>query len=396
MKKIFALFSLAAVCLLTGCSNLTYIFETDERLYNQTETGFEERFTTLDAKAAVYDGEYETFNITENFNIIAPIGDNSFVVTKNMDFMIGEYGGFSLHDFEYGIYTLGGEYRTLFSRYPNPMEETSETSNLFSTILYCNDEYILYYSEENNDYFQPDMHELIELHLLRLSDMTDKRIRVLERGEFTENAVICDNVVYFEQNFHDDTVGAYEGEYSESAIIRYDIETEELEKFCLNAGDPMIYKDKLAFYVGNGNFVSCAEPMFIPKEHGLTAKSLKIFPSDEMAYSYYTSTDDKNYTIIGYLKDGMPFNILKANDSISVYDIVFEDGCAVWDCNFFDWKSKMFPMFYSDKKNSVILIEDERAAYDSFIHNGKIYFFRKNQYFSGYDRALVLNIEDIK
>ena len=115
-----------------------------------------------------------------------------------------------------------------------------------------------------------------------------------------------------------------------------------------------------------------------------------------MSYSYYSSTDDKNYTIMGYIKDGKPFNILKANDSISVYDIVFEDGCAVWDCNFFDWKSKMYPMFYSDEKKSVIVIEDKRADYESLIHDGKIYFFEKAHYSWGYARAIVLDIENIK
>lgn len=393
IRTIFALSVLAAVCLLAGCSNITYIFENDERLYNQTGTGFEERFTTLDAKAAVYDGEYEIFDIPEDMEIgqiIAPLGGNSFIVTKDVYYNFGSndiigFGHLASYT-EYGIYTLGGEYRTLF---PQDIPLT------YQIILYCNDEYILYYTAEGSPY-NTDMSQLIELHLLKLGDMTDNRIRVLQRGEFAENAVICGNAVYFEQNFHNDAVGAYEGEYSESAIIKYDIETGELEKFCLNAGAPTIYKDKPAFYVGDGNFVSYAEPLFDPKEYGLTAKSLKIFPSDEMSYSYYSSTDDKNYTIMGYIKDGKPFNILKANDSISVYDIIFEDGCAVWDCNFFDWKSKMYPMFYSDKKKSVIILEDKRADYESLIHDGKIYFFEINEHNSGYDRALVLNIEDIK
>ena len=396
IRTIFALSVLAAVCLLAGCSNITYIFENDERLQNQTETGFEERLTTLDAKAAVYDGEYEIFDIPEDFNIIAPIGDKSFVVIKDVYYSIDDNGiigfGHLASYTEYGIYTLGGEYRVLFPQYSGPTEDILFT---YRIILYCNDEYILYYTAADSPY-NTDMSQLIELHLLKLSGMTDNRIRVLQRGEFAENAVICGNAVYFEQIFHNDAVGAYEGEYSESAIIKYDIETGELEKFCLNAGAPVIYKDKPAFFVGSGTFVSYAEPLFDPKEYGLTAKSLKIFPSDEMAYSYYSSTDDKNYTIMGYIKDGKPFNILKANDSISVYDIFFEDGCAVWDCNFFDWKSKMYPMFYSDKKKSVIILEDKRADYESLIHDGKIYFFENNEHNSGYDRALVLNIEDIK
>ena len=210
IRTIFALSVLAAVCLLAGCSNITYIYENDERLYNQTETGFEERFTTLDAKAAIYDGEYESFDIPMDFKIIAPIGDNSFVVTKDVYYGIDDndiigFGGLASYT-EYGIYTLGGEYRVLFPQYSVPTEDIPLT---YQIILYCNDEYILYYTAEGNPY-ATDISQLIELHLLKLGDMTDKRIRVLKRGEFAENAVICGNAVYFEQNCHDDVVGAYE------------------------------------------------------------------------------------------------------------------------------------------------------------------------------------------
>lgn len=393
MKKIFALFVIAAVCCMSGCSNVKYIFENDERLCNQTETGYTELFTTLDARAAVYDGEYDSFDIPENLNIreiIATVGDNRFVV-----FAGGERFelGFSNFDSEceYGIYTLGGEYKTLFPKY-----STVDSQNMISVILYCNDEYILYYKAVLNSYNSIAATELVDLYLLKLDDMTEKRIyRFMQPYE--SKAVICDNIVYLDREGEKDfSSGGLKGTYSNSTIVKYDIEKGELEDLCLNAGAPTIYKDKPAFYVGDGNFVSYAEPLFDPGEYGLTAKSLKIFPSDEMAYSYYGSTDDNNYTIMGYIKDGKPFNILKANDSISVYDFSFADGCAVWDCNFFNGESKMLPMFYSDEKKSVIVIEDKRADYESFIYNGKIYFFEIGEYYYGYDRALVLDIEKIK
>lgn len=399
MKKIFALFVIAAVCCMSGCSNVKYIFENDERLCDQTETGYTELFTTLDARAAVYDGEYESFEIPEELNIgeiIAPIGSDSFVVTK--DYSINEgFHRITLRDQEYGIYTLGGEYRTLFPRYPsNPLDPIDDSQRTRPSILYCNEEYILYYKAVLNSYGSIAATELVDLYLLKLDDMTEKRIyRFMQPYE--SKAVICDNIVYLERKGEKDfSGGVLKGMYSNSTIVKYDIEKGELEDLCLNAGAPTIYKDKPAFYVGDGNFVSYAEPLFDPGEYGLTAKSLKIFPSDEMAYSYYGSTDDNNYTIMGYIKDGKPFNILKANDSISVYDFSFADGCAVWDCNYFNGGSKMLPMFYSDEKKSVIVIEDKRADYESFIYNGKIYFFEINEYYHGYERAIVLDIEKIK
>lgn len=393
IRTIFALFAFAAVCCLAGCSNVTSIFENDERLCNQTETGYRELFTTLDAKAAVYNGEYEIFEIPKELNIgkiIAPVGDNRFVVLAGEN---SAYTGVTVIDYEceYGIYTLGGEYKALFPKYSEV-----DSKCMVSIILYCNDEYILYYKAVLNSYGSIAATELVDLYLLKLDDMTETRIyRFMQ--PYATKAVICDNIVYLErEGVKNYSGGELKGMYSNSTIVKYDIEKDELEDFCLNAGAPTIYKDKPAFYVGDGNFVSYAEPLFDPEEYGLTAKSLKIFPSDEMAYSYYSSTDDNNYTIMGYIKDGKPFNILRANDSISVYDISFADGCAVWDCNYFDGESKMLPMFYSGEKKSVIVIEDKRANYQSFIHNGKIYFFEINEHYNGYDRALVLDIENIK
>lgn len=397
MKKVIALFTLAAVCCLTGCSNVTQIYETDERLQTQTEKGFEEQFITLDARAAVYNGEYESFDIPEELNIqgiVAPIGGNSFVVSTNNDFFVGAdigYNDYLEHGGEYGIYTLGGEYKTLIPKYS---EDDSQIK--VSTILYCNDEYILYDKAVLNSYGSIASTELVDVYLLKLDDMTEKRIyRFMQ--PYATTAVICGNAVYLERTGEKVwSDGVHKSMYSNSTIVKYDIEKGELEDFCLNAGSPVIYKDKPAFYVGDGTFVSQAEPLFVPEEYGLTAKSLKIFPSDEMAYSYYSSADGKDCTILGYIKDGKQFNIFRANDIISVYDVSFADGYAVWDCNYFAWGSKSFPMFYSDEKKSVIVIEDERSNYESLIHDGKIYFFELNEYNSGYERALVLDTENIK
>lgn len=397
IKKTLVLFTLAAVCCLTGCSNVTQIYETDKRLHAQTETGFEEQFITLDARAAVYDGEYETFDIPAEANIqgiVAPIGDNSFVVEMydESSYSIGSGYNILEHGGEYGIYTLGGGYKTLIPKYS---EEDSQTK--VATILYCNNEYILYDKAVLNSYGSIAVTELVDVYLLKLDDMTEKRIyRFMQ--PYATNAVVCGNAVYLEragEKVWSD--GVLKSMYSNSTIVKYDIEKGELEDFCLNAGSPVIYKDKPAFYVGDGTFVSQAEPLFLPEEYGLTAKSLKIFPSDEMAYSYYSSADGKDCTILGYIKDGKQFNIFRANDIISVYDISFADGYAVWDCNFFtDWRSKVFPMFYSDEKKSVIVIEDERSNYESLIHDGKIYFFDWQNYTTEITRVIVLDTENIK
>lgn len=394
MKKAIALFTLTATCCMAGCSNVTQIYETDERLSARTETSFEEQFVTLDARTAVYNGEYETFEIPEKLNIqeiIAPVGDNKFVVIGG-----GEtaYTGVAVFDDkrEYGIYTLGGEYKALFPEYSEV-----DSKRMVSTILYCNNEYILYYKAVLNRFDSIASTELVDLYLLNLGDMTEKRIYRLTLPHAT-NAVICGNAVYLEQEesrrFYDIEDKAM---YARNTIVKYDIEKDEFEDFCYCAGAPVIYKDKLAFYVGDGMFVSQAEPLFVPEEYGLPAESLKIFPSDEMSYSYRSSADGEDCTILGYLKDGKQFNIFRANGVVSVYDVSFEDGYAVWDCNLFTgWRSKMFPMFYSDEKKSVIVIEDERSNYESLIHDGKIYFFELNEYNSGYERALVLDTENIK
>lgn len=341
MKKVIALFTLAAVCCLTGCSNVTQIYETDERLSAQTETSFEEQFITLDARTAVYGGEYESFEIPKKLNIqeiIAPVGDNKFVVLGG-----GEtaYTGVAVFDDkrEYGIYTLGGEYKALFPEYSEV-----DSKRMVSTILYCNDEYILYYKAVLNRFDSIASTELVDLYLLNLGDMTEKRIYRLTLPHAT-NAVICGNAVYLEQEesrrFYDIEDKAM---YARNTIVKYDIEKDEFEDFCYCAG-----------------------------------------------------ADGEDCTILGYLKDGKQFNIFRANGVVSVYDVSFEDGYAVWDCNLFTgWRSKMFPMFYSDEKKSVIVIEDERSNYESLIHDGKIYFFELNEYNSGYERALVLDTENIK
>ncbi|GEM_PF-6269870 len=386
IKTILALFVLAAACCLAGCSNVTNIYETDERLHAQTLSGLEEQFTTLDARAAVYNGEYERFDIHEELNIqeiIAPIGENCFVVRRG-DVRFASIGGSWENKSEYGIYTLGGEYRSLLPEY-----STSGSSSFRTVIIYCTDQYILYEKFVLNQFGMTASNELSDLYLLKLDDLTEKRIyRFMQ--DHVPHAVICNNIVYMDK--FDNSLGN-----ENFTIVKYNIETGESEDFCKNAYRPIIYKNKPAFYVGDETFVSCAEPLFVPKEYGLNAKSLDIFPTDEMAYSYFGSTDGKDYTIMGYIKDGKPFNIFKANGLVSVYSVDFADGCAVWSCSFPHWNCYMYPMFYSDKKKSVIVIEDERGLYEGRIHGGKIYFLkRNNELDSRYEYVLVLDIDNIK
>ncbi len=387
IKAILSLFALAAVCCPAGCTNVTNIFETDERLHAQTLSGLEEQFITLDARAAVYNGGYERFEIPVELNIseiIAPIGENRFVVHRG-DVRYASIGGsWEDNKSEYGIYTLGGEYRSLLPEY-----STDDSSSFRTVILYCTDEYILYEKFVLNQFGSIAAAELSDLYLLKLDDMTEKRIyRFMQ--DHVPHAAICDNIVYWDK--FDNSSGD-----ENFTIVKYDIETGESKDFCKDVYRPIIYKNKPAFYVGDETFVSCAEPLFVSEEYGLTAKSLEIFPTGEMAYSYFGSTDGKDYTIMGYIKDGKPFNIFKTNGLVSVYSVDFADGCAVWSCSFPHWNCYMYPMFYSDKKKSVIVIEDKRGLYEGCIHDGKIYFIkRSNELYSQYEYVLVLDIDNIR
>lgn len=386
MKKILALFTLAAVCLLSGCSYTAQISEDDERLRVCAGTEYGDQYSMLGAWAAVYKGKYDIIEVPEELNIeniVAPAGKDNFVVARRTD-----KGG------EYGIYSLNGEYRTILEIYADNTENTA------SFIITCNEEYALYYTANINEYGAISLSD-VELHLLKLDNLTDKRIRILDSDQFSGRAVICDNTVYFEQHISADGIGAYEGKYSEYAIIRYDIETEKLEKYCVNAGRPMIYKDKPAFFIGDGKLVSCVEPLFEPAEHGLDMDAFSLSPSDEMAYSYYKSNDDGygGYEVMGYIKDGKPFDILAISPVFGIEDVYFSDGCAVWSNHngYYDAILQTLPMFYSEKRNSVVVVDYERAYYESFINKGKICFF-------GYDgdrvnrqlrRVLILDTDKI-
>lgn len=387
MKKILALFTLAAVCLLSGCSYTAQISENDERLCVCAGTEYGDQYSMLGAWAAVYKGKYDIIEVPEELNIgniVTPVGKDNFVVARRTD-----KGG------EYGIYSLNGEYRTiLLQRY------TDNTENTASFIITCNEEYALYYTANINEYGAILLSD-VELHLLKLDDLTDKRIRILDSDQFSGRAIICDNAVYFEQHISADGIDAYEGKYSKYAIIRYDIEKGELEKYCVNAGRPAIYKDKLAFLIGDGKLVSCVEPLFEPAEHGLDMDAFSLSPSGEMAYSYYKSNDDgySGYDVMGYIKDGKPFDILAIGSVFGIKDIYFSDGCAVWSNfdGYYDANLQTLPMFYSKKLNSVVVVDYERAYYESFINGEKICFF-------GYDgdrinrqlrRVLVLDTDKI-
>lgn len=386
MKKILTLFTLAAVCLLSGCSKTAQILEDDERLRVYAGTEYEEQYSLLGAWAAIYKGKYDIIEVPEELNIeniVAPAGENNFIVARQTD-----KGG------EYGIYSLNGEYRTVLQRYADNTENTA------SFIITCNEEYALYYTANISEYGAILLSD-VELHLLKLDDLMDKRIRILDGEQFSGRAVICDNAVYFEQLISVDGIGTYKGKYSEYAIIRYDIEKGELEKYCVNAGRPVIYKDKLAFLIGDGKLVSCVEPLFEPAEHGLDMDAFSLSPSGEMAYSYYKSDDDGygGYEVMGYIKDGKPFDILAISSVFGIEDVYFSDGCAVWSNHngYYDAILQTLPMFYSEKRNSVVVVDYERAYYESFINGGKICFF-------GYDgdrvnrrlrRVLILDTDKV-
>ncbi|MBD5130412.1 MAG: hypothetical protein HDT43_10920 [Ruminococcaceae bacterium] len=365
VKSFLALFAL--VCCLSGCSHIKSISENDERL---AEAGDEnaERIVPLGAWAAVYDGEYEVIEAPPNITrVIAPIGENGFLVEN---------------DGEYGIFTPNGEYRGLFPKY-------SEVGGkkMYSAITYNNDEYIVYYTSEENPGYVGERE--YELHLLRLSDMEDKRIYFLPMIPNSDNwAVICDNCVYFErEEIKSGGTSSYDGDYIGSSIIKYDIENGKLEKFCRNAGSPVLYKGKLAFFVDGGKLVSLAEPAFIPEEYGL--EDSIILPSENtIAYSYRRDGE----SCCGYIKDGKKFDIFQCKFGISSVD--FSDGCAVWNNARYLNETELLPMFYSEKRNSIVVVDCERARYKSFINNGKMFFF-------GYDtdgnmeRVLILDTDKI-
>ncbi|MEZ3438672.1 MAG: hypothetical protein K1W18_07310 [Oscillospiraceae bacterium] len=373
--------------MLSGCSYTAQISEDDERLRVCAGTEYGDQYSMLGAWAAVYKGKYDIIEVPEELNIVnivAPVGKDNFVVARRTD-----KGG------EYGIYSLNGEYRTiLLQRY------TDNTENTASFIITCNEEYALYYTANINEYGAISLSD-VELHLLKLDDLTDKRIRILDSDQFSGRAVICDNAVYFEQHISADGIGAYEGKYSKYAIIRYDIETEKLEKYCVNAGRPAIYKNKPTFFIGDGKLVSYVEPLFEPAEHGLDMDAFLLSPSGEMAYSYYKSNDGgySGYDVMGYIKDGKPFDILAIGSVFGIEDVYFSDGCAVWSNHngYYDANLQTLPMFYSEKRNSVVVVDYERAYYESFINKGKICFF-------GYDgdrvnrqlrRVLILDTDKI-
>jgi len=391
MKKFIALFSLIAVCCLSGCSNVSPIFENDERLYNLTDTGYEERYSLIDAKAEVYDGEYESFEIPDALNItriVSPASGGFLAVRGSEALILGERGpqvSFSLPDSRYGIYSLDGEFREVLPRY---IEDVGKKYGV--NIAYCNEEYVLYYMQEINQFGFNTSYSSdgFRLHLLKLDDMIDKVIYILPVLEdYTDKAVIIDNVVYFE----------VDSEREAPFIMSYDIGSGERAKVAENAEKPAVYKGKLAYFV-DGRLVSYAGAMVDAASIGLDAENSRIYPSgDVIAYEYGVPAQEYGYPprkVAGYIRDDKNFDIFKGAEGLDARGLSFMEDCAVWTAYNPYRSDKSLPMFYSDKHKSVIAIEDERADYTGFIQDGRIYFFGKDE--DGvYKRALVMDTENI-
>lgn len=390
MKKTIALFALAAVCCLTGCSgNIKPISENDERLRMLTDTDCKERYAPIEAQAAVYTGKYDSLEISPELNItriISPVGNNGFVVVKGSEELIigkrepRQQRTVTLPEGEYGIYTLDGGYRAILPRYVN-----GEPEKTGIYIMSCSEEYILYYTAPINSYGTVASGQYYDMHLLRLDDMTDKTIYRLP-GFAEGGAVFHESAIYF------DTTRDFDNE--EHVIMCYNIESDELAEVSRYAESPAIYKGRLAYFIDE-KMASYAAPLFDPAEYGFGGDEPEIFPTgDIIAYTRRTNGSEID-TVIGYIKDGKPFDIFSINDTDNI-EVCFSDGCAVWraahDHGF--ESGGVLPMFYNDKSKSLVILDDERADYAGFASGGKMYFFGKSG--GRYTRVLTLDISELQ
>lgn len=377
MKKNIALFVLAA-CLLTGCSgNVKTTPKDDEKIREVTDTGRGGIYTTIEAETAVYSGKYECFEISEPdiSRIIAPVGNDGFVVVKGSEPLLGNHAPEDLlSNCEYGVYTLDEGYRGILPKYSVESEKT------VSHIITCGSGYVLYLTGTVNSQAVLIENEYYDMHLLKLDDMTDKVISKLP-GTTDIQAAVIDGTIYF------DTAVSFES--SDKVVMAYDISSGELSRECGYAERPFVYKDMLAYFI-DGKLASYADPLFDPTKYELDGEELEIIPTgDVIAYTRKTDVDGTYGAVVGYIKDGSPFDIFSLNNIGKTPNISFLNGCAVWNSP----EVKLPPVFYSDKYKSLVIVDAEKADYAGFADGGKLYFFGKDD--GGYSRVITIDINDI-
>lgn len=459
MKKTFSILLIAVILCLSGCSprapkNLLPISDDDERLvvyYNDAYNGIKEEKQLLlkNAPAAVYTGEYETFSIPAELNILSVscvVGDGRFLVLRALD-KKDEYGSTML---EYGIYSSDGSYQRLFDnvdefisavgkdkllflkghsfgtddRYSEGYPEfavysldgslykkvSAESEDELLLITHYNEDYIVYIVKKEDGIKYKLEQEVCEMHLLSLDDLSDKTVCRFSHAKpyFGHRSVILDNALYYEAITGERTISFGKNPILYS-VMRYDIDSGKSTEILGNIGfsdtsrmtsDFSAYKDK-AVYVNGSDKLMCIDGNNVSELYDLTDcgpaenRRMNIF-QDIFLYKFVPDDYNENKTV-NYLKDGEPFPIIEGS-GVDFERLGVSGGYVVWDLLFCN---ECLPMLYDIENNVVVFFDDIKSEYHNMVFNDKIYFINPRKYnpdtneYEGEIRILAIDTDKI-
>ena len=359
MKKLISMIIFSCMVLaFSSCSSNRISFD-DERLTNirtLSDGRVVSNQITLHCENAMHSDNFNTIEIIPEIEIDGGIryvfNETKFLVHSNVNRAVG-------------ILSDNGAFEELFS-----WGADYETS-----IIYCDDDYIIYTTYKWEDYYIVD--NVIEMYVYSLSERNSLKIADIDVVSMwvDHNAVRINDTIYY-----DIVDYIAEDGYAVYSIMEYNISDQSNKLLCEDACRPSIYNDKLAFIKNSTAIVEYTDEgvseLLNLEQSGLyqTVNELHI-SGDKICYRYSIKTDEEHPdgvtgSGIGFMKDGKRYNVAEV-ETAYMCSLSVEGNLAAWN---YDSAEGILPIVYDIEKDTAIVLDAERSIYWSLISDNTVYF----------------------